>query len=280
MIEKKIDYEALKRYKEHLENEERSVATIEKYMRDVGAFVIFAGDGEINKQRVIEYKIRLGERYTVTSANSMIAAINSFLRFCGWQELCVKRFKSQRQAYCTEEKELTREEYLRLLSAARKKSNERIDLIIQTLCSTGIRVSELKYITVEALERGEATVNCKGKTRRIFIIPKLKKKLLDYIKRRGIKKGIVFVTRSGKPINRSNIWREMKALCESAAVAPSKVFPHNLRHLFARTFYSIEKDISKLADILGHTNINTTRIYMVSSGREHIKKMERMRLII
>ncbi len=280
MGERKISGKELDSFKQYLENEEKSVATVEKYMRDVVVFNSYVGGREISKQTVIEYKNALGERYTATSANSMLAALNSFLRFCGWQELCVKRFKSQREAYCAEEKELTREEYLRLVNAAKRQGKERINLILQTICSSGIRVSELKYVTVEAVSRGEATVNCKGKIRRIFIIPKLRKKLLSYIKSKGIKEGAVFVTRSGKPMNRSNIWREMKELCLEAGVAPSKVFPHNLRHLFARTFYSIEKDISKLADILGHTNINTTRIYMVSSGSEHRRKMEQMRLII
>ena len=275
-----INEKLLKGYKTHLENEEKSEATVEKYMRDVCVFSDYVLDNEVTKQTVIDYKHQLSERYSITSANSMLAALNSFFRFCGWNELCVKRFKSQRQTYCAKEKELTKKEYIRLLEAAKRSENERIYLIIQTICSSGIRVSELKYVTVEAVSRGEATVRCKGKTRRIFIIPKLRKKLLSYIKSREIKKGPVFVTRSGRPMNRSNIWREMKGLCKEADVAPSKVFPHNLRHLFARTFYQLEKDISKLADILGHTNINTTRIYMVSSGSEHIRKMEHMNLII
>ena len=264
----------------YLRNEERSVATIEKYMRDVRCFAMFIGDTEISKQTVLEYKSRLGETYAVASANSMIAALNCFLRFCGWHDLCVKQFKIQREVYCSEEKELTRAEYIRLLEAANAKHNERLNLIIQTICGTGIRVSELQYITVEALQNGEAIVNCKGKNRRVFIVPELKKKLLCYIKEQKIESGAVFVTRSGKPINRSSIWREMKALCKQANVLPSKVFPHNLRHLFARTFYGIEKDIAKLADILGHSSIDTTRIYIITTGIEHKRKMEHMRLII
>ena len=277
---RKIEPKILQEFELYLRNEERSKATIEKYMRDVRCFVGFIGSTEVSKQSVVDYKNKLGNSYAVASANSMIAALNSFLRFCGWHDLCVKQFRVQRQAYCSEEKELTRAEYIRLLEAANKKHNERLNLIIQTICGTGIRVSELQYITVEALGKGEAVVNCKGKNRRIFIVPELKKKLLRYVKEQKISSGAVFITRNGKPVSRNNIWKEMKALCEQAHVAPSKVFPHNLRHLFARTFYSIEKDIAKLADILGHASINTTRIYIVTTGAEHKRKMEHMRLIV
>ena len=277
---RKIEPKILQEFELYLRNEERSKVTIEKYMRDVRCFVGFIGSTEVSKQSVVDYKNKLGNSYAVASANSMIAALNSFLRFCGWHDLCVKQFRVQRQAYCSEEKELTRAEYLRLLEAANKKHNERLNLIIQTICGTGIRVSELQYITVEALGKGEAVVNCKGKNRRIFIVPELKKKLLRYVKEQKISSGAVFITRNGKPVSRNNIWKEMKALCEQAHVAPSKVFPHNLRHLFARTFYGIEKDIAKLADILGHASINTTRIYIVTTGAEHKRKMEHMRLIV
>ena len=270
----------LKDFEAYLRVEERSTATVEKYMRDVRSFADFVGDRGIGKQTVMEYKSKLGETYAVSSANSMLAALNCFLRFCGWGELCVRRFKMQRQAYCSEEKELTRAEYIRLLDAARARQNERLDLILQTICGTGIRVSELSFITVEAVKRGEAVVSCKGKVRRIFIVTELKKKLLSYVRRRGITHGTVFVTRHGRPVSRNNIWREMKSLCRQAGVSPTKVFPHNLRHLFARTFYGIEKDIAKLADILGHASIDTTRIYIVTTGAEHKRKMEHMRLIL
>lgn len=275
-----LDPKKMQEFEFHLRNEERSAATIEKYMRDVRFFASFVCDAEIDKQMVLDYKSKLGESYAVASANSMIAAMNCFLRFCGWHDLCVKQFKMQREVYCSEEKELTRAEYVRLLEAANAKHNERLNLIIQTICGTGIRVSELQYITVEALHNGEAIVNCKGKNRRVFIVPELKKKLLRYVKEQGISMGTVFVTRGGKPVSRNSIWKDMKALCEQANVSPSKVFPHNLRHLFARTFYGIEKDIAKLADILGHASINTTRIYIVTTGAEHKRKMEHMRLII
>ncbi len=275
-----LDPKQMQKFEFHLRDEERSMATIEKYMRDVRFFASYVGENEITKQTVLDYKSSLGETYAVSSANSMIAAMNCFLRFCGWHDLCAKQFKMQREVYCSEEKELTRAEYIRLLEAANAKHNERLNLIIQTICGTGIRVSELQYITVEALQNGEAIVNCKGKNRRVFIVPELKKKLLRYVKEQGISTGTVFVTRGGKPVNRHSIWKDMKALCDQANVSPSKVFPHNLRHLFARTFYRLEKDIAKLADILGHASINTTRIYIVTTGAEHKRKMEHMRLII
>ena len=280
LMKRIIDPRKMQEFEFHLRDEERSAATIEKYMRDVRRFASFVRDAEIDKHTVLDYKSKLGAEYAVSSANSMIAAMNGFLRFCGWCELCVKQFKTQREAYCSEEKELTRAEYIRLLDAAKANHNMRLNLIIQTICGTGIRVSELEYITVEALHSGEATVNCKGKVRRIFIVPELKKKLLGYVKEQGIKTGTVFVTRGGKPVSRNSIWKDMKALCEQANVSPSKVFPHNLRHLFARTFYGIEKDIAKLADILGHASVNTTRIYIVTTGAEHKRKMQNMRLII
>lgn len=268
------------KFKEHLILEERSVATVEKYIRDVKAFSDYVGENEITKETVIDYKKYLQENYAVRSVNSMLASINSLFVFLGWSDLKVKSVKLQQQIYCSEEKELTKEEYKRLCKAAEKKQNERLNLIIQTICGTGIRVSELEFITLEAVKQGEATVNCKGKTRSVFIVKELREKLLRYARSKQIKSGMIFVTRTGKPISRTNIWREMKALCIEADVNPKKVFPHNLRHLFARVFYGIEKDIAKLADILGHSSINTTRIYIISTGTEHRKRMENMRLII
>ncbi|MBO5897943.1 MAG: tyrosine-type recombinase/integrase [Clostridia bacterium] len=261
-------------------DEERSAATVEKYMRDVRGFAAYVQNDTVDRQGVLNYKSELGKRYAVSSANSMLAAINRFFRFCGWHDLCVKRFHTQRAAYCSEDKELTRAEYVRLLNAANARHNRRLNLIIQTICGTGIRVSELSYITVDAVRRGEAVVDCKGKRRRIFIVPELRKKLLRYAEEQGVRGGSVFVTRSGRPVSRTHIWREMKSLCETANVSHTKVFPHNLRHLFARTFYGIEKDIAKLADILGHASIDTTRIYITTTGAEHRRKMELLRLII
>ena len=267
-------------FKEHMILEERSAATVEKYIRDVRTFAFYLSGAEITKESVIEYKKHLQESYAVRSVNSMLASINSLFAFLGWQELKVKSIKLQQQIYCPEEKELTREEYTRLCRVAEKKHNERLNLILQTICATGIRVSELQYITVEAVRRGEATVTLKGKTRSVFIVKELQKKLLRYAAEQGIKDGMIFITRTGKPISRTNIWREMKALCNEAGVNPQKVFPHNLRHLFARVFYRIEKDIAKLADMLGHSSINTTRIYIISTGTENRRRMENMRLII
>ena len=279
-MERKIERENIIQFEEYLHTEERSASTVEKYLRDIRSFCAFARDNALTKSIVLDYKSNLINNYAIASANSMLAAINSFFRFIGWYDLCVKQYKIQKSAFCPEEKELTKAEYIRLIEAAKRKGNERLNLIIQTICASGIRVSELEYITVEAVRRGEAIVNCKGKNRRIFIIAELRKKLLRYISAQNIKSGAVFVTKNKKPVSRHNIWRDMKALCNEANVLPSKVFPHNLRHLFARTFYSIEKDIAKLADILGHTNINTTRIYTVTTAAEHKRKMEKMRLII
>lgn len=280
MTERIIMNHFLKSFEKHLKYEEKSRATISKYMHDVQVFMAYIGQRVVNKPKVLEYKEILGEKYEISSANSMIAALNSFFRFLEWTDCCVKQFKLQRQIFCPKEKELSRSEYTKLTITARKNGNERLNLILQTICCTGIRVSELQYITVEAVQNGEAMVRCKGKARTVFIVKDLRKRLLRYIKINKLCSGAVFVTRSGKVISRTNIWREMKSLCRDAGVTPAKVFPHNLRHLFARTFYGIEKDIAKLADVLGHSNINTTRIYIISSGKEHLRCLENMRLII
>ncbi|MBR3596337.1 MAG: tyrosine-type recombinase/integrase [Clostridia bacterium] len=268
-------------FKNYLQNEEKSTNTIEKYIRDVKAFADYTNSLNVTKEMVIAYKNKLiSDNYAVRSINSMIASLNSLFVFAGWEDLKVKSIKLQRQIYCPEEKELTKAEYLRLVNTAKQKGNERLNLLIQTICGTGIRVSELQYITVEAVKCGEAVVSLKGKTRSVFIVSELKKKLLRYAAEQGIKSGAIFITRNGKPMSRTNIWREMKNLCKQADVNPDKVFPHNLRHLFARTFYGIEKDIAKLADILGHSSINTTRIYIIATGNEHRQRMENMRLIV
>ena len=275
-----ITAKTIAEFKDHLILEERSVATIQKYIRDVKAFMAYAQNSAITKETVIAYKKYLQENYAVRSVNSMLASINSFFSFFGWNDLKVKSLKLQQQVFCPEEKELTKGEYTRLCRAAVRKHNERLNLILQTICGTGIRVSELQFITVEAAKCGEAVVRCKGKTRAVFIVRELRQKLLRYTAEQNIKSGMIFVTRTGKPISRTNIWREMKALCIEADVNPQKVFPHNLRHLFARVFYGIEKDIAKLADILGHSSINTTRIYIMSTGMEHRRRMENMHLIL
>lgn len=263
-------------YKEYLISEERSPATIEKYIRDVAAFAEYVQMSEITKDAVLAYKRQIMQNYAARSVNSMLSSINSLFAFLRWHDLKVKTLKIQRQIFCSEKKELTKSEYARLCRAA----DEKLKLILQTICGTGIRVSELRYITVEAVKNGEAVVNCKSKTRVIFIVKELRKKLLRYAAEQNIKTGMIFITKAGKPINRTNIWREMKSLCKAANVNPQKVFPHNLRHLFARVFYGIEKDIAKLADILGHSSINTTRIYIISTGTEHRRRMENMHLIL
>lgn len=266
-------------FKSKLLYDEKSKNTISKYLHDVKMFCAFVGKRKIEKNTVVEFKTWLNERYKVSSANSVIVAVNAFFRFVGLNELCVKQFKVQKKAFCSEKRELSKAECMCLINIAGKKHNGRLKLIIQTICGTGIRVSELKYITVEAVYKGEAVVTCKNKTRTVFITGKLRKKLLSYIKSKNIKSGCVFVTKNGNPVDHSNVWREMKELCKEAGVLPDKVFPHNLRHLFARMFYSVDKDIAKLADVLGHSSINTTRLYIISSGKEHRRIMEKMNLL-
>ncbi len=278
---KVITTKTIQQFENHLRMEEKSQNTIDKYIRDVKAFAEYLGDECISKKLAIGYKQYLKDSgYAVRSINSIIASINALFGFMGLCDCRLKSLKLQQQIYCPEDKELTKAEYARLISAARQKGNERLNLIIQTICGTGIRVSELQFITVQAVRKGEAVVSLKGKTRSVFIVKELQKKLLRYIAEQKITEGAVFITRTGKPISRTNIWREMKSLCKQANVNPNKVFPHNLRHLFARTFYGIEKDIAKLADILGHSSINTTRIYIITTSNEHRKRMENMRLII
>ena len=277
----KLTDSAVNNFKEHLIDNDKSAYTVEKYIRDVMKFKDFAGDNEIVKETTGEYKnylIRNG--YSVRSINSMLSSVNALFEFLNRNDLKVKTIKMQRSVYCPEDKELTRAEYQRLCAAAKMKKNNRLELIIETVCSTGIRIGELKYITVESAKRGEAVVTLKGKTRYVFIPKELKRKLLRYASEQGIRSGMIFVTRTGKAVNRTNVWRDMKNLCKDAGVKPEKVFPHNLRHLFARTFYNIDKDIAKLADILGHSSIDTTRIYIISTGAEHRRLIEKMKLIL
>ncbi len=280
MEERILTADIIENFRKNLELQEKSTSTIEKYIRDVKAFSVYAENAAITKEKVIAYKKYLRNNYAVRSVNSMLASINSLFNSLEWHDLKVKSLKLQQQVFCSEDRELTKAEYARLCKTAKRKKNKRLNLILQTICGTGIRVSELQYITVEAAKQCEAVVNCKAKTRSVFIVKELKQKLLRYAAEQNIKSGMIFVTRTGKPISRTNIWREMKDLCEEANVNPKKVFPHNLRHLFARVFYGIEKDIAKLADILGHSSINTTRIYIISTGTEHRKRMENMRLIL
>ena len=265
----------------YLQEEEKSKNTIEKYLRDVKNFIHFVGKSDITKETVIAYKnYLLTNHYAARSVNSMLASLNSIFAFLGWNDYRVKNVKLQREVYRAEEKELTKQEYMRLINTAHLNRNYRLELLLQTICGTGIRVSEVPHITVEAVKKGEAIVWLKGKTRSVFLVKQLRRNLLEYAKKQGIQSGAIFITRTGKPMNRTNIWKEMKSLCKQANVNPNKVFPHNLRHLFARTFYAIKKDIAKLADILGHSSIDTTRIYTISTGQEHRRQMEEMRLVV
>ena len=280
-MEHKISLTLLDEFKEKMKKNEKSMATIEKYQRDIQTFVSFVGENAVvNKEMVIDYKQHLLEQYAPASVNSMLAAVNNFFKENGWYDCVVKAIKIQKEAFRNGKKELTREEYYRLLEAAKRKENRRLYMLMQTICSTGIRVSELSFITVEALNSRRATVSLKGKTRTVILPGELCRELKRYIKERNIKSGSIFVTRNGNPMNRSNIWQEMKELCELAGVDREKVFPHNLRHLFACTYYSIEKDITHLADILGHSNINTTRIYTLVSGEEQEKQIGRLGLVV
>lgn len=279
MRQKRIQESMIKPYEMFLLEAEKSASTVEKYLHNVELFIARYAGRKIEKALVLEYKTMLGEAYAASTANVALAAINGFLRLWGFGCCCVKPFKISKRFYCPEEKEISRKEYFRLVNIAKEKRNQRLALLLESICAAGIRVSELSYITVEALAQGEAVVSCKGKTRRVFLPAALRKKLRHYVKVQGIHTGPVFVTRTGKPLNRSNIWKEMKALCERANVPASKVFPHNLRHLFARMFYSIDHDVAKLADILGHSNINTTRIYILTTGKEHRSKIEDLGLV-
>lgn len=275
----KITLNQILQYKDYLINEEKSEVTVEKYIRDIQAFYKWLNKRELTKQTVLEYKNELINEYAPTSVNSAIAALNGFFAYNEWYGLRMKSLKLQRALFCKSEKELTKQEYDKLLKAATDKKNERLNLIMQTICSTGIRVSELRYVTVDAVKQGQTQVKLKGKIRVVIFTKELCKILKRYVREQGIVAGAIFITRTGKPIDRHTIWKSMKKLCESANVAPEKVFPHNLRHLFARTFYGIQKDIVRLADILGHSSVNTTRIYTIENGEIHRQQMNRLGLV-
>lgn len=274
-----ITNELIQKYKMHLINEEKSSATLEKYIRDVTTFMQWLDDRMVEKVIVVEYKQNLIENYAPASANSMLSSINSFFEYMEWFDCKVKTFKIQKQIFANKDKELSKAEYERLLMAAKSKQNKKLYMLMQTICSTGIRVSELRYITTDAVRKEEAVINCKGKMRVVILPKQLCRMLASYIKEQKILSGSVFVTKNGKPLDRSNIWKLMKDLCKSAGVSKDKVFPHNLRHLFARTYYSLEKDVVRLADILGHSNVNTTRIYTMETGEQHRIQIQRLGLL-
>lgn len=283
MMKKKqpmVTIQLIEKYLNHLMEEEKSVATLKKYRHDLNELHNYLQGMLLTKSILIEWKKYLIEKYAPSTVNSMLIAVNGYLRFFSWHDLSMKLLKIQKPLFSDENKELTREEYARLVMTASKRSNARLSLILQTICATGIRVSELKFITIEAVQTGRTEISNKGKRRVIFLPQQLRKLLRKYAQKHGKISGPVFTTRTGKTLDRSNIWRDMKALCTEAKVAPEKVFPHNLRHLFARTFYSLERDLSRLADILGHSSIVTTRIYTAESGTIHARQMGRLGLVI
>ncbi len=276
---KMITDDLIEKYKDFLINEEKASATLEKYMRDIKAFSRWITGYELDKRKVLDYKEYLIGKFAPASVNSVLSSLNSFFEFNNWYDLKVKMLKIQKQIFAQKDKELSKTEYERLLDAAKAKSNQRLYLLMQTICSSGIRVSELQYITIDAIKLRKATINCKGKMRIVILPKELCRMLAEYAKIKKITSGPVFVTKTGKPLDRSTIWKMMKTLCESAKVSKYKVFPHNLRHLFARTFYTLQKDIVRLADILGHSSVNTTRIYTMETGEIHRRQIQKLGLL-
>lgn len=267
-------------YRVYLREQERSAATIEKYIRALERFYAWLPDEKsVDKLRLVAYKEVLEKNYAPAGANAEIAAINGFCRHMEWLDCIIKPFRIQRRVFAAPERELSRNEYLALVNAAERKKDHRLALLLQLIASTGIRVSEIKYVTVEALEQGQVHIHLKGKIRTVLLPGKLRSKLRKYQIAQRIKEGRLFCTRSGKALDRREIWAQMKRLCAYAGVPASRVFPHNLRHLFARTFYHAQRDIAKLADVLGHSSIETTRIYLISSGQEHQAVLDRLQLV-
>ena len=273
--------EQIANYGKTLRLEERCEATVQKYVGAATAFFDFLPEGKaVTRELALAWKAEISAKNAASTVNVMLSAVNRFFSFMSWDSLRVRRLKTQRRIYRDRDRELTKAEYARLLDAARRRGNPRLYYLTQTLAATGMRVSELRFVTVESLRSGATVVDCKGKRREILIPKNLRGKLLAYCKDAGIASGSVFVTKNGKPLNRSNVWKELQRLCESAHVDRRKVFPHNFRHLFAVTFYRAEKDIAKLADLLGHASVNTTRIYIMESGAEHERRMEKLGLVI
>lgn len=275
-----ITGEQIENFSGHLDIEERAQGTVEKYLRDIRTFALWLDGRAVSKELVSEWKEVLQQRgKTAATVNGALAALHSFFAFLGWQDCRVRYLKVQHQVFRDASRELTREEYVHLVEAAKDRKNNRLALILETICATGIRVSEIRYITLEAARQGRADISLKGKIRTILLPGKLSRKLIKYAQNQKIASGGIFLTGSGKDLSRRQIWAEMKRLCKAAGVEESKVFPHNLRHLFARAFYKAYRDIAKLADVLGHSSIETTRIYLISTGAEHVKQMEKLGLI-
>lgn len=272
----KITDKAIENFRAYLLDSECSENTIDKYTRDVRRFAHFANGERVEKSDVLRYKAQLCEKYAPRSVNSVLSALNSFFEYINRGDLKVKTLKIQQRIFADSERELTQGDFFRLLDAAKKSGDDRLYCLMQTLASTGIRISELRYITCTAVKERRTDIDCKGKMRRIFLPKKLCKLLAAYTERHGIRHGEVFVSRNGNPLNRTNIWRMLKRLCAAAGVSANKVFPHNFRHLFARTYYKMQKDIVRLADILGHSSINTTRIYTTENGEGHIAQLQKL----
>lgn len=280
MKKRKLTSEHLGGYRNYLRREERSPATIEKYIRDVEEFSRWLKGRAVTKETAVLWKAHLLDQGLMpVTVNTKLSALNGLFRFLGWAECRIKFLKIQRRIFREDSRALTREEYRRLLDTARARGREQLALLMETICAAGMRVSELRYITVEAVRRGRAEISLKGKVRTILLPGKLCRKLIKYASKQKIALGEIFLTRDGRSLSRKQIWKEMKMLCSGAGVKASKVFPHNLRHLFAATFYRTSRDIVKLADLLGHSSINTTRIYLLSTGAEHIQELERLELI-
>lgn len=279
MEPRKITEETLAAFARQLGEEERSPATLEKYLREVRQFAAFLGGREVTRDLAAAWREELSARQSPATVNGKLTALDRLLAFLGWEDCRVKHLRVQRQLFRDSARELSREEYARLVETARRLGRGRLSLLMETICATGIRVSEVRYITVEAARSGQADIALKGKVRTILLPGKLCRKLLKYARQQKTASGEIFLTKSGKPLSRRQIWAEMKRLCLRAGVAPTKVFPHNLRHLFARTFYQATRDVAKLADVLGHSSIETTRIYLISTGAQHRRDLDRLRLV-
>lgn len=280
MKKRKLTSEHLGGYRNYLRREERSPATIEKYIRDVEEFSRWLKGRAVTKETAVLWKAHLLDQGLMpVTVNTKLSALNGLFRFLGWAECRIKFLRIQRRIFREDSRALTREEYRRLLDTARARGRDQLALLMETICAAGMRVSELRYITVEAARRGRAEISLKGKVRTILLPGKLCRKLIKYASKQKIALGEIFLTRDGRSLSRKQIWKEMKMLCSGAGVKASKVFPHNLRHLFATTFYRTSRDIVKLADLLGHSSINTTRIYLLSTSAEHIRELERLELI-
>lgn len=280
MAKYRIVSEQITDFMRQLKSEERSQGTIDKYMRDIHAFAAWLGGELVTQEKAADWKEHLlAAHYAPRTVNSMLAALNRFFAFLGWYDCRTRSLKIQRQVFRDTERDLTRKEYLCLVAEAQRVNRLRLALVMETIGAVGIRVSELKYITVEAAKTGKAVICLKGKVRTILLPNALCRKLLRYAKKQKTASGEIFLTRNGTPLSRKQIWREMKELCAAVRIAPSKVFPHNLRHMFAQVFYNATHDIAKLADVLGHTSIETTRTYLISTGIEHRNLLESLRLL-